>query len=283
LYAEKPVIASMTYYATDGLAHLYWDRYEAGGDELRSAYRQADGILAELVGRLSPEARLMVVSDHGFTAMDGNGLAGQFLPLTERLGARISAEVAPVDVTRVGHKLVVGVKAAEAAPAVRARLGELVDENGRAFYVLGDFPDDPGSIALTLADEALTPDRLRGGTVGGEPISDYVALSATYTGTHEAHGVILLRGPGVVGGSSLGDVPLLDVAPTILAAAGLPASRSMPGEARVWEEQPRVESWDALLSDLPWLGGEAGGNEEMLEALGYTEGAKKAPASPAGP
>jgi hypothetical protein len=88
LRRTKPGVASFNYYATDGLAHLYWDRYERGGPELLSAYGQADAILGSLRAAISPETRLIVVSDHGFKAMDGSGLAGQFAPLTERLKLR---------------------------------------------------------------------------------------------------------------------------------------------------------------------------------------------------
>jgi len=211
--------------------------------------------------------------------MDGNGLAGQFL-LTERLQARIGTQVGKVDVTRVGHKLVVGTSGPEAAAAVRAWVATLLDERGEPAFVAGEFPDDPGSVALTLADESITADRLAGGSVGGEPLKDYVTLSVNYTGTHQEAGVLLLYGDGLAAGARLPDARLLDVAPTILAAAGLPASAQMPGKAVGWPEVPRVPSWDGLLPGLRWQGGEAGGNEEMLEALGYSEGRKPDPAPP---
>lgn len=275
LYAEAPAVASLNYYATDGLAHLYWDRYAAGGDELRAAYRQADGILGELRDRLGPNGRLLVVSDHGFKAMDGSGTAGQFLPLTERLSARISAEVVPVDVTRIGHKLVVGTPSPADAERVRAWAATFTDTEGMPFYKTGDFPDDPGSVALTLADEQITADRMKVERVGGDPLSDYVTLTATYTGTHEERGVMLAWGEGVAPGR-LGAIPLLDAAPTLLAGAGLPAAEDMSGRARVWPEQPRVATWDGLVPGLRFLGGEDEGvNEEMLKALGYVDDGKE--------
>lgn len=277
LYAEAPDVASLNYYATDGLAHLYWNRYAAGGGELRAAYTQADGILGELRARLGPEGRLLVVSDHGFKAMDGSGTAGQFLPLTERLSARISAEVVPVDVTRIGHKVVVGTPSPEAAERVRAWAATFTDTEGKPFYKTGDFPDDPGSVALTLADEQITADRMKVERVGGDPLSDYVTLTATYTGTHEARGVILAWGAGVEPGR-LGAVPLLDAAPTLLAGAGLPAADDMSGRAHVWPELPRVPTWDGLVPGLRFLGAaDEGVNDEMLEALGYVDGGKPRP------
>lgn len=272
LYVAAPHVASLNLYATDGLAHLYWDRFEAGGPELRAAYRQADEVLDELLRRASPDTRILAVSDHGFKAMDGTGEAGQFLPLTERLQARLLAAVGKVDVTRVGHKLVVGAGSAEAADRVRSFVGTLLDADGQPFFAVGEFPGDQGSVALTLAREQVTTERLARDTVGGEPIADYVKLSEAYTGTHDARGVILAWGEGVAPGTRVDGATLFDVAPTILAAADLPAALDMPGRARVWPERPRVPSWDGLVPALRYQGGEAGSNEEMLEALGYTEG-----------
>lgn len=274
LYEEAPAVASLNYYATDGLAHLYWDRHVAGGPELRAAYRQADEILGELVTRLGPGARLLVVSDHGFQAMNATGVAGQFLPLTERLRARITAAVGPVDVTRIGHKLVVGTPSRAEADKVRAWLGTLTDGEGAPFYVVADFPDDEGSLALTLADEQITQARLDGDRVGGEPLADYVTLTDAYTGMHERAGIFLAWGADVPRGQRLGEVPLLDAAPTLLAGAGLPAARTMPGVARVWPEKPRVDSWDGLLDGLSFPGDSTTVNEEMLEALGYVDDGK---------
>jgi hypothetical protein len=272
LYQERPTVASLNYYATDGLAHLYWDRYEAGGPELRAAYHQADEIFGELAARMGPEGRLLLVSDHGFQAMTGNGTAGQFLPLTDRLAERIRSEVGTADVTRIGRKLVVGTPSPAEAERVRAWLPSLTDSRGEPFFKIGDYPDDAGSLALTLADEQISADRLASDTVGGEPLGRYVTLTASYTGMHEERGVILAWGAGVPAGTRLGDVPLLDAAPTLLAGAGLPASDQMPGRAHVWPERPRVAEWDSLVPRLHFLGGEDSGvNEEMLKALGYTD------------
>ncbi len=275
LYVERPSVASLNYYAVDGLGHLYWDRHEAGGTELRAAYAQADDLLGELADRLGPHGRLLVVSDHGFAAVDAAGTAGQFLPLTERLRERVSAAVMPVDVTRLGHKLVVGVGSAEGAAAVRTWLTSLVNAAGTPFYQVASFPDDEGSVALTLTDEALSRERLGSETVGGEPIERYVTLTAAYTGMHEKTGVFLAFGADVPPGTNAGDVPLLDAAPTILAGADLPAAMDMPGRAQVWPERPRVASWDWLVPTLSIGTGAPGVDEEMLKQLGYIDDGMK--------
>lgn len=281
VYATRPQLASFTYYATDGLAHLYWDRYAASPDAdtpVLAAYRQADAILASLRGMLGPDARLIVVSDHGFKAMDGTGLAGQFAPLTEALRARLDAllpAAAPFDVMKVGHKMTVGFADPSMRDAVRTALGSLVDAKGEPFYRVEDIEGSAGSLGLTLADEQITAERLAADTVGGEPIARYVALTDAYTGTHRFDGVFYAAGPGVDAGRELPEVPLLDAAPTILAAAGLPAAANMPGHAQIFGEQPRVDSWDGLVQGLPWLDvGQTGSgvNEDALRLIGYIDG-----------
>lgn len=273
LYRTRPPLATFTYYATDGLAHLYWDRYEEGGDEVLAAYRQADHILGDIRGVLSPDTRVIVVSDHGFKAMDGSGLAGQFAPLTERLKARISAAgIRGVDVSKVGHKLSVGFADAGQRDQLKAFLAGLSDASGKPFYKIEDIEGSATSEGLTLTDETITAERLAADTVGGEPIKDYVTLTDAYTGTHKYNGILYLAGPGVEPGKDLGEVPMLDVAPTVLAALGIPASVEMKGSPVVFPEAgARVEDYDHLLLNLSWIDGAEGVNDAQLKALGYIQ------------
>lgn len=275
LHRLSPDVATFTYYGVDALGHLYWDRHEAGGDEVRAAYAQADAILGELRGELGPDARVVVVSDHGFRAMRGasgaNGPAGRFTPRTERLRARLTSALGhPVDVTRVGHKLTVATST-EQRQAARAAIEGWRDARGAAAFRVEDTP--AGTLGLTLTDELVDAERLARDTVGGEPFADYVALDVAFTGTHEARGVFLAAGPGVTAGAVLPEVRLLDVAPTVLAGLGLPASTEMPGASVIagWEELPRVEDHDHLLAGFRWLHAEEGVDEARLKALGYVE------------
>jgi arylsulfatase A-like enzyme len=68
-------------------------------------------------------------------------------------------------------------------------------------------------------------------------------------------------------------VQLLDVAPTVLAGLGLPASTKMPGASVIagWKDLPRVEDHDHLLAGFRWLHAEEGVDEARLKALGYVE------------
>ncbi|MCI0588280.1 MAG: alkaline phosphatase family protein [Planctomycetes bacterium] len=90
-------------------------------------------------------------------------------------------------------------------------------------------------------------------------------------------GILIAWGPGVPRGARSEGAGLLDVAPTLLSALGLPVPREMPG--RVLQELlgrqallPRVPTWappgpgSAVTADGPEAGEEA---ERRLRALGY--------------
>jgi hypothetical protein len=276
VHREEVQFATFTFYGVDALGHLYWDRHEAGGDEVRAAYREADAILAELWAQLGPEGRLIVVSDHGFqsmaTATGANGPAGRFLPKTEALRARLLRDFpgAAADVTRVGHKITLSTRDI-AAQTLRVWVGRLVDSAGNPFYRVEELDGD--MLGLTLADEQVDARRLASDTVGGAPLSDYVALDRAYTGTHAARGILYVAGPGVQAGATLPEAGLLDVAPTVLGAAGLATSTEMMGRSVVpaWKGPAPVRSWDGLLRGHRWLGGESGVAEPQMRALGYIE------------
>lgn len=276
LHRERPDLATFTYYGVDAIGHLYWDRHAAGSDELRAAYRAADDILGSLRAELGPDARLVVVSDHGFQAMDNaggaNGPEGRFLPKTERLRARLSHHFddARVDVTRVGQKLTVSMDRT-LIHAASTWLLELRDTGGNPVFRVEQ--DDANTLALTLAADQYDSARIARDRVGSEPMRDYIALDTRYTGTHESRGILYVAGPGVTAGGTLSAASILDVAPTVLAAAGLAASDEMPGRNVVpgWGDLPRVRSWDGLVGKLRWIKAEDGVQEEQLKVLGYTE------------
>jgi len=285
LHKTQPEFATFNYYATDGLAHLYWDRYLKGETQVTRAYQQADQILGEIRANLGPDATLFLVSDHGFKEMDATGQAGQFAPLTERLRVRLIEQVGEVDVSKVGHKLTVGFKDEEQLARGRAWLETVLDAKGAPFYRFGEVPDVRTALALTLADESITKERLANDTVGGEPIGQYVKLTDEFTGTHKENGVFYAVGPGIPAYKELEGLRLIDVAPTVLASMGIPASVEMRGKTLLYPELPKVDDWDHLLADLDWIGLEetAAGdvNTEALKALGYIDDvAPSAPATP---
>ncbi len=100
---------------------------------------------------------------------------------------------------------------------------------------------------------------------------------------HRPFGILAAGGPGVKQGTRLYGASILDVTPTVLQLAGLPAAYDMPGRvlAEVLEETkpiPRIESWEEIEGDAgmhpedirvdPM---ESRAALEQLVALGYIE------------
>ncbi|MGH9464018.1 MAG: alkaline phosphatase family protein, partial [Thermoanaerobaculia bacterium] len=168
----------------------------------------------------------------------------------------------------------------------QARFGRAVE----AIYeladsVLGTFMDqlDRSTILIVLSDHGFQlgalpddPSRLR----------DMRRVSERY---HREQGVLYLFGHGVRPGARIEGASLLDIAPTVLAAAGLPPAADMPGRvlAGAFVREPEIEriaTWerppgptrgaaprDAVADRLV---------RERLESLGYL-GAGDAPGAPA--
>jgi hypothetical protein len=283
LHRHRPDFITFTTYATDALGHTHWDLMTdcapAGcppwSQAVPDAYRQADAVLGEILDNVTDDTAVMVVSDHGFRSRSADDAGRYFSPLTERLRDRIIAEVGPVDVARLGHKITISLLAEDFAAqkqALETWLAALTQAStGEPFYRWEDLPDTDRAVGLTLRDELLEDEQLVSDTVGGEPVTDYVKRTEGYAGEHDYDGVILVRGAGVAGGLQVEPVELLDVAPTALTLLGLPAAEDMPGEVVFGTPLPRVPTHAAALPVFEAGGSAEEYNEEQLRALGYIE------------
>ena len=223
---------------------------------------------------------MVVVSDHGFQALTATDEGRFFAPRTERLREWLTERVGPVEVSKLGHKLVVTVTDAEAGDvdAVERALADLTQSSTAApFYRWERIPEDPRSLGLTLRDEDVTPARLRTDTVGDEPLEHFVKLTEAFSGVHARDGVFIANGPSIASGLEIPPLSLLDVTPILLAVTGLPPAQDYEGEVP-WElfaRDPRLpaspESYDDLAARRRLVGGEDGVNEAQLRALGYIE------------
>lgn len=108
-------------------------------------------------------------------------------------------------------------------------------------------------------------------------------MSIPQTGTHRLHGVFLMHGPGVAANADLGEISIMDLAPTLLHLLGLPVPEDMDGhvvEAAFDEAYQKARgsvqfrpgtAWDPGIGEL-WSPAE---NEdavrERLKGLGYIE------------
>ncbi|HKY31538.1 MAG TPA: alkaline phosphatase family protein [Candidatus Polarisedimenticolia bacterium] len=163
-----------------------------------------------------------------------------------------------------------------------ARFGRVVER----FYELQDrllgellAAAAPETLVMVISDHGFAsgPDRIEGRTadIEGQPAR-----------WHRRHGIALVHGPGAARGAELGSVQLVDVAPTLLAAAGLPIPDSLPGRMLTAAFDPsfvqahperRVASASlpaSVSAGRPAPGAEPGSAAmmETLRSLGYVGG-----------
>ncbi len=292
LHEFKPQVVTFTDYATDAIGHRFWKYYEPGafsdvtaadakrwGDTLRQAYRQADSVLGELLDEVGRQANLVVVSDHGFQAVETDGAGRFFAPLTEKLKALVEANTGPAEVTRLGHKVVVTLLGEN--PDLKRLVVFLrtlrLSSTGEPLYKWEPMVGDVRSLGLTIRDEWVSEDRIRQDTVSGLPLSDFIKPTEVYSGVHAPDGVFMAAGPSIPSGGTLDDLNLVDVAPTLLALLGLPQASDMEGTVpdEILDRLPVLpqgpDSYDHLALGRRLDKGAAGVNEEQLRALGYME------------
>jgi tetratricopeptide (TPR) repeat protein len=179
------------------------------------------------------------------------GLAGELLEQQRRYGRTVEAMYERADAI-LGDFL---------AAAGRAATVFVLSDHG---FRLGELPDDPS--------------RLR----------DMRRVSERF---HRPEGVLYAWGRGARAGARFDGATLLDVAPTVLALLGLPASREMPGRPLAegfvrLEPLPRVATFEA--TPRPRAGAGAARDTaadralvEHLESLGYLAGPRREAAAPA--
>lgn len=297
LHRTDPEVVTFTDYATDAVPHRFWRYHEPErfpgtdpalvarwGEAVRDTYRQSDAVLAELIAAVGPEARVVLLSDHGHHGLADGGQGHLLAPRTERLLERVQAEVGPADLSRLGHKLVLALlgpdPVAERAALLAWLDGLRVERTGQPLFRVEEVPGSPHSVGLAVVEEGLALASLETDRVGGEPLRLYLSAGEGFSGDHHDRGVWISAGPGLAKGRKMPEMHLLDVAPTLLALVGLPASHEQRGRvpAELWEGAPPAlpegpHSYDDLVEKRVFEGGEASAevNEEQLRALGYIE------------
>jgi hypothetical protein len=282
-----PFVLTLTLYATDSLGHRFWKFHEPQafsdvpqkdiarfGGVIEEAYVQADAVLGELVAAVADSATVVLLSDHGFQALQlGAGNKSYFAPKTTRLQARLRAELGPVDVFRLGQKLTVALlEPTQSMEDLRGALSGLVEDNADPFFVLEVVPGAPRSIGLKLANEGVTEERIAAGRVGGEPMGAYVELGNSVSGDHHPEGIFVVKGPGIAGGKEVPEMRLLDVAPTLQGILGYAPAADLTGVARFGGPTGGPASRDDLVANFQFLGGtDPGVNDVQLRALGYVQ------------
>ncbi len=239
--------------------HRHHDPGNPFREVIRDYYRLLDHEIGVLLEALDERTLVLVVSDHGARALDGGFCINEwlmeegFLVLRSRPRDVTSFDKLDVDWSRTrawssgGYYARVflnvrgrepdGAVAREDYEAVRedlvARLEATVDDRGR---LLGTRAFRPEAIYARV--EGIAPDlivhfgELAWRAIGGVGYGR-IHVQENDTGpddcNHAQLGAFVLAGPGVPEGGELGGARLLDVAPTLLGAAGYDVPASMQG------------------------------------------------------
>ena len=104
----------------------------------------------------------------------------------------------------------------------------------------------PQTTVILLSDHGFLSDQLRP-RPGTSTFDDPAAW-------HRSHGIICMKGPGVLADERIYGSSLLDIVPTILTVFGLPVGDDMDGKALIqsFEKPPKIEripTWESVLGE----------------------------------
>jgi predicted AlkP superfamily phosphohydrolase/phosphomutase len=253
----------------DRIHHGFWShmdpthrRYEPGHPfehAIRDYYRYVDREVAELLGRLPPDTRLLVVSDHGAKKLEGGICFNEWLIRKGYLRLRSSPDgLAPIDRAEVdwsrttawgdgGYygRLFLNVRGREPQGVidrgdyerVRTALVEEIeaieDPDGRTLGTRAFRPEE-----LYRAVKGIPPDLIvyfgdldwrSVGTVGLPGIHTFENDTGPDGANHARFGILIAYDPGRPGQGRREHLRLLDVGPTILSWFGLPVPADAVG------------------------------------------------------
>ena len=277
----RPGFRSFHTFLVDFVCHRYWRYFEpqhfptvdAGAiarfrGAVADAYARTDRILGRLLATLPANAIVAVVSEHGMAAEPVSAEVGAWRyvirgsRLTELIGVEKEIVASPVARwvalrSRNGHGL-----PPDTAKRVR---GIVVTDTGLPLFQVHEHGGDEVVVKFNLDAKVA---RYRDGDLEtlairygdrGVPFSHLSRrLGRTRSAMHDERGMLILCGEGIRRGVRLPDVRLVDVAPTLLAAAGLAGTggsgrprarrvrvrspRSLSGARRVWRTAMRYVS-----------------------------------------
>lgn len=290
LRTRRPEFAALLFTQIDRLCHKYWKFMEPEGfadvtpeDRRRygrvieEGYAEVDRVIGRLLAAVSPDADVLVVSDHGFQASH-SGAAGSWCSIrTENLlqamgeservfGTSIADEVVlrPLATGAAGDSLLVSLQQSLEAARVTGDPSPLfkADRHGE-------------TLMLALAPRDAIPERASITLAGREyPFEElvYAGQGAQWSGEHLPDGIFVLSGPAAARAASADSLNVLDVAPTVAALLDLPQCPGWTGRAAV----PRPAGAAVRLAEFPLPAGAVPatpgvdpGLKEKLRAIGY--------------
>ncbi len=238
------------------------DRAEiaAGRERIAAAYEAADDAVGALREAIGPAATVLVLSDHGFHAMEREELRVLLdldavlaeLGLLERTKDGVDMARSTVHTYASPSHLMAkkvrlclagrepgGTVAEGERPAVRARLATALARvtwaGGSPAFRLREPSAKERRGGADLVVEVLEEGAAAPLLAGGRPLAGPPPQISRLSGTHgrTTAGVLLADGPAIAPGAAPAGMTVLDVAPTILYAMALPTAESFDGKPRL--------------------------------------------------
>ena len=280
---------------------------EAERELIAREYELVDRTLGELLEASGPDINIIVMSDHGFDAMDGEKthILLNFDTVLERLGFLTMSDEG-VDLNRTElysyaspeRSLVKKIRFAlagrenggrvtvEEQAAIRDRLEAALETvtyaGGAPVFTVRDATAKKRDRGADFVVEVLTDGARKPLKVAGVPLRGAIRSLDRLSGTHgrKTPGIFIAAGPDIDPKAGPEELRVIDVPPTVLFAIGLPVADDFAGRAR-------AEIFTAAfrrahpLQAIPTWGERSGGenrssdvDEELvdqLRALGYIE------------
>jgi predicted AlkP superfamily phosphohydrolase/phosphomutase len=247
----RPGFSSFHTFLVDFVCHRYWRYFEPqhfGDNDLAAAARfhdavaeahvRTDRVLGRLLADLPDEALVAVVSEHGMAAEPESAEVGEWRYVIR--GSRLSSLIGlerDIVARPVARWVALRPRDGHALPADTAdRVRGVIVDTGIPLFQVYEHGADEVVVKLNL--DAKVP-RYRAGDLEAldvrcgtrrVPFTHLCRrLGKTRSAMHDERGILILHGPGIRQGVRLPDVRLVDVAPTLLAAAGVPAPAGLDG------------------------------------------------------
>jgi predicted AlkP superfamily phosphohydrolase/phosphomutase len=300
--------------------HFHWQAFEpeafpaaelsdleAERELIAREYELVDRTLGELLAASGPDINIIVMSDHGFDAMDGETthIRLNFDAVLEHLGFLTKADQG-VDFSRTelysyasperslakkirfalaGREEGGRVTAAE-QKAIRDRLETALDTvtytGGAPVFTVREATAKKRDRGADFVVEVLTNDAQIPLRVAGVPLRDAIRSLDNLTGTHgrKTPGIFVAAGPDIDPKAKPEGVRVIDVPPTLLFAIGLPVGEDFAGRARTELFTESFRTTHSLQTIPTWGAPTEGENrasdvdEELLDqlrALGYID------------
>ena len=280
---------------------------EAERELIAREYELVDRTLGELLAASSPDTNIIIMSDHGFDAMDGETthIRLNFDVVLEHLGFLAKSEQ-EVDFSRtelysyasperslakkirfaLADREEGGRVMASERGAIRDRLEAALETiayaGGEPVFTVRDATRKKRDRGADFVVEVLTDGARKPLKVSGVPLRGAVRSINRLSGTHgrKTPGIFIAAGPDIDPKAKPEELRVIDVPPTLLYAIGLPVANDFAGRART-ELFTGAFRQAHPLQTIPTWGAPTEGegrasdvDEELLDelrALGYIE------------